>query len=438
MKNRSPKKNRSPLLLTTLALAGAAHTSAFAVSETHPIVDRKKNGSYEVRNAVIDDLIAPGSFETPRFKIVWKKEDEALTLDRINAIVEERKTVEKDNPLWVDRDADHIRMMASTALFHSEKAYHFWTEDLGAEEVRKFEQIVIRLDITNQFSEYGHFANDNYATKYNNAVSIEGGKPRFPDSGIKPWGREIWFRPRKEIPISEILAQLPENPANSQIREARKALYPMQIDLGVRNALFAVFNSELDSPKFVDDMTRQAGTLLLLEGAFQVLKVVNRFLIPQRFYLDTAFVPEIIYHEFSHLAMSDIIKPDVSTPVNEGMADFFAATIVDHPKLAKKIREYSTATGKNGKKKQFFQMEFESLDKARADFVLGLLWSLRKVFGDDRAVRLVFEARKDLTTRDSNIRDGLVSALLKACDSVCESPLRDRMLIHQHLQNWGI
>ena len=420
------------LLATTTALGWAA------VSGPYPVVTRKSNGAIIVAPRAIEGMKTPDTFETDHFRVTWKKEEDALTLDRIQEIVEEKKTTERENDLWAERDSERITLMAANTLFHAEKAYRFFVDVLESEEVRKLEPVVLRLDLTNSYSEYDHFANDRYKPQFNNALSIPAGTPYNPKPGSTAWGREIWFRPEKQVPISEILDQLPEDPANAQLRQARATLYPMQIDLGIRTTLFATFQSSLGSSGYIDSITRQAGTLLLMEGAFQVLKVVNRALIPQHFYLDSALVPEIIYHEFSHLALSDWMRPDVSTPVNEGMADFFAASISGSPKLAKKIKKFSSGVSKNGKKKQFFRIEFEALGKAQSDFVLSLLWGLREVLGEKETEKLVFGARKFLTTRDSDIRDGLVRALLTSCETTCESPLRDRMKIHQYLQARGL
>jgi len=438
MNQNQKLKILSPLTLAVVAVFAVAGLAYAVVSESYDVVVRKKNGAYEIAPRAINDVKAPGVFETDHFRVSWKKDEMPLSLDRINEVAELKKTTEKSNPLWADRDADKIRLLAANALYHAEIAHHYFTDVLGSDEVKNLEKIVIRLDLTNKFSEFERFANDNYQPQYNNALSIEGGTPLKPRPGVGPWQREIWFRPEKKIPIGEILAQLPEDPTNAAIREARSEVYPMQIDLAVQSTMYAAFQSHLDSAGYIGSITRQAGTFLLLEGAFQVLKVVNRVIIPQQFYLETAAVPEIIYHEFSHIAMSDYLHPDVSTPVNEGMADFFAANIAHSPKLAERIKKFATSVGKNGKKKQFFRIEYEALGKAQSDYVLSLLWGLRDVLGEKTAVKLVFGARKFLSTKDSDIRTGLVSALFQSCETVCESPLRDRLMIHEYLQNRGL
>jgi hypothetical protein len=439
MKNKNYSKILRKTLLSALSALTLAGLGYAAISENYDVVTRKKDGGYEIASRPIDGMIARDVFETDHFRIVWKKEEAALTLDRITSIVEEEKTAHKDDPLWnQDRDADRIRLMAANALYHAELARKYFAETLGSAEVQKLEKIIIRLDLTNKYSQFARFANDNYQPQFNNALSIEAGTPLKPSAESQPWQREIWFRPEKKIPIGEILAQLPEDPANPAIREARAQLYPMQIDSAIRNTLYAAFQSNLGSGNYVNDIVRQAGTFLLMEGAFQVVKIVDRLIIPQKFYLDSVMVPEIIYHEFSHIAMSDWMAPDVSTPVNEGMADFFAANVAGSPKLAKKIKDFSTSIGKNGKKRQFFNMEYETLAKAQSDFVLSLLWGLRDVVGEQESVKLVFGARKFLTTKDSDIRTGLVGAIFQSCNTACKAPFKDRMILHQYFMDRGL
>lgn len=418
------------LPITTLALLAltALGTSECIAVDEFEVVGRKKNGRSRYETIELP-LLAPGRFETARFRVVWKRESEALTEGKIAELVATKQT---------ERSAGDLRMMAANTLFHAEKARLFFADRLGSEEARTLPQVLLRLDISNLYNDQAQFAHDANQPQYNNVLTIPEGKPRVEIAGAMPWNREIWFRPRKEIPIGDILAALPEDPMNAQIRQTRAQLYPMQIDLTLRETLIASFQNRLDAEGFVESVVRQGGTILLMEGAFQVLKFVNRLIVPQRYYLDTAFIPEVIYHETAHAVLGDYLAPNLSTPVNEGVMDYFAATIGGNPKIAKKIREYSTVTGKNGKRRQAFQMEFETLGKAHSDFVLSLLWGLRGKLGADIMDRMVFEARKHLSTRDSNIRRGLPNALLLACEQVCASPLRDRMKIHEYLESRGI
>ena len=65
--------------------------------------------------------------------------------------------------------------------------------------------------------------------------------------------------------------------------------------------------------------------------------------IPYDVKLDSAMVPEIIYHEFTHVAMSDYIPLTGSFAVSEGIANYFASVISGNTEIAGKLGEY----GKN-------------------------------------------------------------------------------------------
>ncbi len=74
-----------------------------------------------------------------------------------------------------------------------------------------------------------------------------------------------------------------------------------------------------------------------------------------------ALVPEIIYHEYAHIALSDSLELTHSTAVIEGMADFFAGKIGGNHKLAMHIKKHNTFSGKNAKRKQQYMAQFETL-----------------------------------------------------------------------------
>ncbi len=390
--------------------------SPAAQAQIFDVLVRTPNGKWKIEKKIIDLKEGATGFETDHFKIVNAKSNDALVL-------------EPQEPGFA--------LKAATALYHLEKAYHFYAEELQSVKVRALSQTTVRIELTNRFSELGHFMHDNREPQFNNALSIPAGRG-FEGQGIEPWKEEIWFRPVKEISTSDILNSLSEDPMNETIRQIREAIYPMQLENSLRTSIYYLFSPLFPRASFLETMTRQAGTVLLTEGALQVSRLLNRAMLPDSYYLDTVMVPEIIYHEFSHIALSDSLELSHSTPVNEGMADFFAASISKSPKLAQKIKKFSTALGKNGSKKEYFRIEFESLSRANSDFVLGLLWGLRPLLGEDVTPRVVFEARKHLSTQASDIRTGLVRSILLACDAVCFNPTTERLRLLQYFQDRGL
>lgn len=395
------------LILATLQIAQA---------DLFNVVTRKANGKVDIA-AVELPLTQPDYFETKNFMIVFKREN---------------------TPIAIKAASDEMRLKAATVLYNLEKAYAYF-DQLKAPQIKKMGQIKVRLDITDSWDDLYHYKDERKkridktivpAPIYNSGATANNGK--YEDAlGKDEWGKEIWFRPKKEIPISEILNQMPENPLNPQIRKTKDVLYPMQFDIAYRNSISELVNPETTSLKNMS--LRQGSGLLMIESAFQLLKVINRILIPKHFYIDAALVPEIIFHEYTHAAVSDYLEPYVNNPVNEGIADYFAASISNNPKLAKKIKKYSTATGKNGKKPKEFELSFE--EKADGDYVLSVLWGLRKFYGAQKTDELILKSREFMNIRNVTILDGMVDALYLACKQVCKDPNYDSLILLQYFND---
>ena len=83
------------------------------------------------------------------------------------------------------------------------------------------------------------------------------------------------------------------------------------------------------------------GSTALIEASFIAMKHIYGLLQGKSYLLDTSFIPEIVYHEFAHIALSDKLTLSHSSPVNEGMADFFAASIANSSTLADKVKDYA-------------------------------------------------------------------------------------------------
>ena len=379
------------------------------------IVVRKKSGKFKFRTKTI--TITDNRFENSDFKVVLGKSNDAI---------------QYDDPC-ID---DSIKMKAATTLYHLNRAKQFFIQQIHSPEVKKLEPITVRLELTNQFDQLGHFQNDAKDPQYNNAWSIVGGK-EFKRENISAWNREIWFRPEKRIPISEILKAQQEDPLNPILKEIRNVVYPMELQTTLNQGVATTINSAPSAwSNFLTSSLRQGSTLLWLEGGFQVMKLVNRILIPQHYYIDAALVPEIITHEFSHIALSDYIDLARRNPVVEGYADYFAASLDHSPKLAAKILKFNTAISKNGKNKNTFNINYETM--ANSDFVLSLLWGIRKVLGEIKTDQLIFESRKYIIAKDVDIRTGLTYALNLACDSVCENPFLDHLKLIQYFEKRGL
>ena len=128
--------------------------------------------------------------------------------------------------------------------------------------------------------------------------------------------------------------------------------------------------------------------------------------------------------------------PYIDNAVNEGLADYFAAAIAKNPQLAKKIKTFSTATGKSGKKRKAFEYYYEN--KPNGDFVLSLLWGIRPLMGENKTDQLVLESRKYMQIEKATIQESLIDAIVKSCKSICENPLQDTLKLQHYFHEQAL
>jgi hypothetical protein len=404
------------LLLTALvSLSSYAQVSERAFEA----VVRSQDNEPQIQQVTLTGLISNDSFDGEHFRIVKGKSDEAIKFD---------------SPL-------ELTFRAATVYYHLTKAREYFLNTIKSEYVAALPKMTIRIEHTNQFNELGHFANDNNEPQFNNALTIPGGQTPdwVPVGRQRKWGTEIWFRPQKKIHLRDLKAN---NLASQEFKVLMKGFRDQVHRQSLQQFLVAVVIAYTQegspSPFSQESLIRTAGSSLLMEAGYQFFDPLTKVFTRKWYWLDTALVPEIIYHEYAHVALSDYLKLSHSTAIIEGMADFFAGKIANSPKLAKNIKQYNTYNGKNAKSKNDYNILFETKDYANTDFVFGVLWTLGDILGQNNSgQQFMFNLRKELTT-NSSIRNELVEGLLKTCESECASPFVDKIKILKALNLKGI
>ena len=311
----------------------------------------------KVQKVILPDLISDIAFEGKYFKIVKGKNSEPIRFD----------------------DSEDLQLKAATTYFHLNKARKFFVEVVKSEYVKELPQVVIRVDLINVFNEVGHFGNDNLDPQFNNALTVSAGVGYEPRD-IKPWGMEIWFRPAKEININDFKGSFDYGPSiKTSLVTFRNQTHMSNLETFIITLLSGGGSSSAQ----LTSVMRLVGSSLMIELIYQSSDSLAEFFSRKIYKLDSALVPEIIYHEFSHMALSEHLELSHSTPVNEGLADYFAGKIAHSDKLATKIKEFNLFNGKQVRKKQQYQIAFESGDYANTDFVFGLLWNVGQSVGVD-------------------------------------------------------
>lgn len=390
-------------LVLILLIIGSSLELEAAVIKRRAVV-RDDNFKAKIDEVVLPDLISDETYEGKYFKIVQGKSDEALRLD----------------------ESEDLQLKAATAYFHLNKARKYFTQVVKSEFVKNLPQLTIRLDLINVFNEVGHFAHENLDPQFNNALTVPAGAGYEPKN-IKPWNTEIWFRPSKEIHIRDFKGSVDMGSVKGSLVGFRNQTHMVNLEQFISSLLWGTINADSSG---VSSVMRLVGSSIMVEAVYQSTDFAAEFFSRKIYRLDSALVPEIIYHEFAHVALSDHLELSHSTPVNEGLADYFAGKIANSKKLATKINDYNLFNGKEVRKKQQYRMAFERGDFANTDFVFGLLWNVGTIAGSDIESSFMYSLTKKIDTNVS-IRDGLIGATLETCKEMCKNPLNDRVNLYK-------
>lgn len=342
------------------------------------------------------------------------------------------------------------KIRVATLAYHLKKARNYFISVMKEDYLKTLGQIGIRYDMARGFSPGRHFTKED--SDSNNAVTHKPSNT-FVLQGVQKWGHEIWFRPSKDEE-----GKMPKGYIGEQMKKASG---------GIENDLFNLADSYVIdvsqkaalgiSPQYVNQ-AHYASELELILLLKEILPdaidlVASNFSFTSS--LDSAMVPEIIYHEFTHVALSDYVPLTGSFSVSEGIANYFAAIISGHDEIAGHLGKYGNNVSPISINKKFrYSSKYELNDNyAHHPFTYNFLWKIRdrvskeiKLDGyEDSALafdQIVFESRKyiDLSSEQS-ITKSLTDALLKATGVIITDRVAARevrLMIRQTAVNVGM
>lgn len=378
------------------------------------LIRDEKGDGYSFQSKKLEKLYCNNSFEGENFKIVYATEEEPIKFDNENA-----ELVKK----------------AANVYYHLTQARDFWINTIKSDYVANMQTITIRLDITNAYSNVRHFKNKELEKNYNNAWSVPEGKmARATNGEAKSWFKEIWFSPSKKLLTSEIAPPSEgNNPIHASLLLIKDPLLESNKSSIIYGTLGMLAASTWNQGALIDMAVKNLGTIAVIYGLVEVTKYMDHWFMNKYYYIDTAMVPEIIYHEYAHIAMSDTLKTVHSVPVIEGMADYFAARVANRRQMYEKIEDYSTNQSKDTKSKTKYHPFLEGAWNATSDFTLSLLYLGKNDFEKQNAARakkgqaplvnyddMIFQAHYHLDEY-SEIATDLTKALIEACKEKCTS-----------------
>jgi hypothetical protein len=404
-------------LLNSIALAGVTLSAGVMAQsqycpKTFEVLERTTKDNYVFQKVELEKLFCTGKFEGEHFKIVYATEDEAISFDNENQAIVKK---------------------AANVYHHLTVARNFWINEVKSEYVSTLPQIVIRIDITNAYSSTRQFKNAEQEKNYNNAwTTPEGQTPRVAKEQRK-WGKEIWFSPSKKIDARKEVKSEGNNPVHESLLLIKDPIVDMNKSALIYTGLALIAAPTLADGAVLNGALQRVGAIALIYGAIEVTKHMDKWFMNKWYYIDTAMIPDVIYHEYAHIAMSDTMKTVHSIPVIEGMADYFATRVANRRKMYEEIEGFSKNKSKDAENRGMYHPYLEGSWNATSDFTLSLLWLGRKEFEKQNAARaakgqgplanydeIIFQTHYHLD-ENSDIANDLNQGLINACKEKCSS-----------------
>jgi hypothetical protein len=419
----------SLILLGLMFSATAAFGQEVFCPKSFKVLERVKKDKYDFVSKDLEKLYCKNSFEGKHFKIVNATDNTAITFD--------------------NKNQDLVKK-AANVYYHLSLAHNFWVDQIGSDYVAKLPQTTVRIDITNAYSNTRHFKNEEQEKNFNNAWSTpEGETPRFVKDKMK-WGKEIWFSPMKKIESRKEIKNEGKNPVHEGLLAIKEPIVDYNKSALIYQGMSFLVVPSINQSTVLEQALQRLGTIAVIYGLTEVTKYMDKMFVEKFFYIDAAMIPEIIYHEFAHIAMSDTMKTVHSVPVIEGMADYFAAAISNRTKMYSKIKGFSTNQSKDAGTKLMYHPMLEGSWNATSDYSLSLLWLGKKKFEEQNKEReekgqaplvnydhMVFDAHFTLD-ETSDIANGLTKALIDSCEKNCASKRSGINTLNQTFEDKGL
>ena len=356
-------------VLTALGLSAATSQA----SEHSFLVQVRDGKNLKAETRSLGDLESDNSFDGKYFKIVKGRSEDAVRFDA------EPETV----------------FRAATVYYHMSVARAYF-KGLYPDLKPLDEKHTIRVQVTlsyNQAIKMDAEEIDRDGVKTPNPTRIYNYALTIPKSdalrsrSVEPWGVETWFyEPQKIVRDDTSSAQIGQLLNSSAVKEAMTL--PM-LEQDISTITIQAIRAGVESIDYKTSLI----SIALSIGIPQILPYIVQGLskmIKITYYADTAMIPEIIYHEYSHIAFSETLSPRKEGPLTEGLANYFAAKISGLNKIgahAKRLVRGYVPQKINAKTKYGNDMDFRQAT-FHSSFVPSMIMNIDHAIGGSESSHL--------------------------------------------------
>ncbi len=395
-------------------------TSLFA--KTFP-VNIREGKKIITKQLELENLESEKVFEGKYFKIVKALETDAVSFS--------------DNQETIKR--------AATVYYHLNIARDYFKAIMPQnQELDK--QMIIRIEKVRKWDSSIHSVKGEY--QYNGSLSVPAsstlanigeeicyGENNSDCKIVEPWENEIWFfAPKliKESSTVEMATNYIDSPGY------KKMLLGNLLYADFTQFMFSAFQKEMVDDLLIEQhLYSMAMSIGLTAVLPKVLKYSAKLFKTKRF-LDSAMIPEIIYHEYSHIALSTFLSLGNSTAIGEGFSNYFAYKMSKVKKLgANSKKYYKGELPKKINSKVLYSIEQDAVQSlAWGSFTFSLLGKLDVALGEESEVILLKSL--EYLNGHSNLRFDFTKAVLSAIDEVGKNKLALKIAALNVFQEKGL
>ncbi len=401
------------LLLTILSI------NSFA--QSFFVYDYNANGEISLIERDFSSFMVGSETVNKHFKVVNSTDDEAIDL--------------LDNSL-----DEYTRRQGATVFYHLNIAMNSLNSVFDLSHLQNRGTLTARINMDRMFSDSTKYL-DIEEGVYNNSVTIPASTIRK-DNNTDSWPIEIWFRPKKNIEVDNIfnysLQKINSSSKQSDLIKSlgNNVLRSLVIEGATRES-FAATNFNFHAEQIFITYLFSTTVPYIAEKVSHPIK--------EEFYLDTANIPEIIYHEFAHVLLSDYVAVNRNTQVGEAYANYIASMIKGGHEIGLDSNGHaSNAGGHNGEFNFTYRRDFEQFGNEHNGFAYSLLIAIKnmiishydnKELGEKIANEIIYESRKYIKFSKSLTH---IKSLMRGIDrSIVKSSAQNKRLLRMELPRIG-
>lgn len=344
-------------------------------------------------------------------------------------------------PVRFDEEAELVKR-ASHVYYHLTKARNYFNLLKTVPGYKHEKSISIRIEQTKRYDEYFHFnMDDNEADEKGllvGALTIPADKHGVDED--HSWGDEIWFYKKTEFKVPSKMSKISAGLSGPMLKNTlRKSLIQSEFNtwLGETGQILRLKGLPHGKVMAYNTISHISSMLLplgILEAVPLLLSLGKNH--KKELFMDTAYIPEIIYHEYSHFALKNVFDLNKNSALSEAYPNYFAYKISGETKIGK-AKEFTNVSPRNAKSGTVYGLrEEQSAYATYGSFTFSMLYQAEKTLGSEGPMILLNSL--NYIDSHSDLRRDLPAALMNSVDELSQEKDVQKVKLMKALRDKGL